>query len=113
MLSKQLQKLGYDTYQQYLETRHWQQFRKKVFKKPEVQRLLKKYNHFVCQFCEKERRLNVHHVTYIRLGHERLQDVYLICEDCHAQIHKLAEKLKISIRKATLLYKKRIKQSRY
>jgi 5-methylcytosine-specific restriction endonuclease McrA len=30
---------------------------------------------------------NLHHKTYVRLGHERLEDVRLLCRGCHKAKH--------------------------
>lgn len=46
-----------------------------------------------CERCKRGRRasLQVHHKTYERLGHERLEDVEVLCQRCHAEVHgKLA-----------------------
>ena len=41
--------------------------------------------------CERCRRdgvpLEVHHVTYARLGREDLADLWALCETCHAEVH--------------------------
>lgn len=33
--------------------------------------------------------INVHHLTYERLGHERESDTVVLCETCHAKRHGL------------------------
>lgn len=39
-----------------------------------------------CERCQlKSTRLELHHITYERLGHERRSDVQLLCFDCHQQ----------------------------
>jgi len=39
---------------------------------------------FKCQHCGAIRRLDAHHLTYDRFGHERLADIEILCRDkCH------------------------------
>lgn len=41
-----------------------------------------------CERCGASgRRLEVHHKTYARLGHERMSDLIDLCEDCHDYVH--------------------------
>ena len=82
-----LSKIGFNTYAEYLHSEHWKEFRKRVFKRKDIQRLLRKYGEFVCEFCFNGGLLNVHHRTYKRLGSEYLMDVVLICESCHERAH--------------------------
>lgn len=39
-----------------------------------------------CEMCRGPGE-EVHHLTYERLGHETLDDVMVVCFDCHEQIH--------------------------
>jgi 5-methylcytosine-specific restriction endonuclease McrA len=85
-----LYKLGlemkdYET--KYLLSPHWIAFRKLAF---EAQRRRLGYN--CCEHCpqeerSKEAKLQVHHLTYERLGSELLEDVIIICDGCHDKIH--------------------------
>lgn len=36
-----------------------------------------------CGFTKYSRRLEVHHLTYERLGHERDEDLQVVCHECH------------------------------
>lgn len=36
-----------------------------------------------CGFTKYSRRLEVHHLTYARLGHERDEDLIVVCHECH------------------------------
>lgn len=38
---------------------------------------------FRCQVCNSPRRLETHHRTYERLGHERDDDLIVLCHECH------------------------------
>ena len=42
-----------------------------------------------CQRCKRRSNLQVHHLTYERLGHERLTDLQVLCESCHEKAHNL------------------------
>jgi hypothetical protein len=77
-----------DEYEKYLESPHWQECRKL---KLDEQRDVVGYN-----FCEKcggrpeatrKTALNVHHLTYERLGNELLDDLQIICRPCHDKEH--------------------------
>jgi hypothetical protein len=41
-----------------------------------------------CQRCGSSRRLECHHKTYERLGHEREGDLEVLCHKCHERISK-------------------------
>jgi 5-methylcytosine-specific restriction endonuclease McrA len=38
----------------------------------------------------EEKVLEVHHITYIRRGKERLEDLMTLCQDCHQERHFVA-----------------------
>jgi hypothetical protein len=40
-----------------------------------------------CQGCGSDERLQAHHLTYERFGHERLTDLQVLCHLCHAREH--------------------------
>jgi len=87
-LKIRLKKLGYDSYSDYLKSEHWQSFRKRFYRDSKIViKQWKKYGYLVCDICQEEGRLNLHHKTYKRLGKERLGDVFMICNDCHKKIH--------------------------
>jgi hypothetical protein len=88
----QLWKLGLKAweYDKFLEGPHWQELRKQ---KLEEQRSRLGYN--CCEKCgerqpvppTRETALHLHHLTYERLGEERLEDVLVICPHCHKKEH--------------------------
>jgi 5-methylcytosine-specific restriction endonuclease McrA len=42
-----------------------------------------------CEYCGRENvALETHHQTYARVGRERPDDLIVLCEECHEQIHK-------------------------
>jgi len=72
------------TYQQYLQSEHWQDVRKRYWKS-------KLYNGG-CYACgAKNKPLQLHHKTYKRIGKERLNDLLLLCADCHKASHNLVK----------------------
>ena len=40
-----------------------------------------------CQVCNGTYRLEAHHRTYERLGHEEKGDITVLCRDCHQVFH--------------------------
>lgn len=69
-------------YQLYLKTPHWQKLRRKK---------LKQVN-WKCESCKSSieyRQLEVHHLTYIRKGKEKLSDLQVLCSNCHKKAHNL------------------------
>ncbi len=64
------------TYEEYLRSPEWRRKR--------ARRL--KLDRNACQKCgatSKEYRLEVHHLTYERLGDERMEDLQTLCVLCH------------------------------
>lgn len=77
---RRLVELGYADYAAYLRSGHWKAVRVK---------LLASLSKRVCAGCRWPEELQVHHRSYARLGHERLSDVVLLCQACHAIVHDL------------------------
>lgn len=75
-LAKELRKLPYT---EYLKSEHWRQRRRMAYNRAKG----------ACQVCNaKDRKLNVHHRSYERLGNEAPGDVIVLCEDCHQIFHE-------------------------
>lgn len=76
------------TYKRYLRTQHWQQIRAKVLQRANGR----------CERCGYEPwrpgTLQVHHLSYDRLGAESLEDLVAICPRCHMKIHAVDAKSK-------------------
>lgn len=64
-------------YQRYLQSAEWKALRLEV---------LANAGHR-CTGCGSEDNLQAHHLTYERLGHERLTDLMALCDLCHAREH--------------------------
>jgi len=45
------------------------------------------YDGLVCAVCGSDNLLEVHHLTYDRLGHEHGDDLVTLCHDCHMKVH--------------------------
>ena len=66
-------------YRNYLRSREWKDKRKLVLIR----------DGYMCQhFGSFYGDLQIHHVTYIRLGAELLEDLLTLCDDCHKAEHK-------------------------
>ena len=65
------------SYREYLRTWHWKQMRDRALE----------FARRRCQVCYSPRRLNVHHRTHERRGHELPSDLIVLCEGCHGLFH--------------------------
>jgi len=63
----------------YLTSSQWKSLR---------QLALARDNH-CCKVCASTASLNIHHITYKRLGNERLSDVVCLCRNCHTKLHDI------------------------
>lgn len=79
-ISKQLKFLK-STYYQYLQYLQCEQWRA-------VRLLALERDKWICQLCKKVRATEVHHLTYINLGNEKLEDLISYCNICHLLKHK-------------------------
>lgn len=64
-------------YYDYLKSPQWQTVRDAA---------LKRANH-QCEKCKSGKNLEVHHITYKRLGYELPEDLIVLCKDCHENVH--------------------------
>ena len=72
-------------YQEYLKSGEWKHLRDKKIKQV----------NYTCDGCgEQYRALEVHHLTYERIGEELLTDLVAFCPICHKKAHGLAQKSK-------------------
>jgi len=63
-------------YAAYIDSPQW---------KKKARKIKRKRNR--CEVCGCRDRLQVHHLNYDRLGHERPDDLLVLCEDCHIALH--------------------------
>lgn len=90
-------------YLQYLKTPHWLEFKARYESDPE-----KLHECFVCGKMEYE----LHHITYERIGKERMDDVVPLCKTHHRATHAI-EKAGHPLRKAHLQVKRQYKPNHY
>lgn len=87
-------------YHEYLKTEHWQ----------EVKELKLQSVNYKCQVCNSGEELNVHHRSYTNLYNEQnyLEDLTVICKECHELYHERLKKIPIrySIEKLNELLEK-------
>lgn len=68
-----------EEYRAYMRSERWRALRRKVIERDGDR----------CKLCRRSRRkLEVHHLTYVRFGRERLEDLALICQRCHSTEHQ-------------------------
>jgi len=89
--------LGYDTYQEYLNSPEWNSKKEIILDKQERYkkgvyddnwRLVRYIRYFECEICGKiVTDLNLHHKNYDNVGHEDCRDIIGVCRDCHYNIH--------------------------
>ena len=70
------------SYAVYLRSPEWQERRKLALQRAG----------YCCQRCRSDETLEVHHLSYDRLGFERPEDLYVLCNPCHAEEHGRAAK---------------------
>lgn len=105
-LGLRLNDLGYKNYREYMASKHWSEFKSKVYSR------LRKRNQIVCEFCRKsDLVLHVHHKTYKRLGNELIGDVFLLCQECHTAVHCLEKSKGLTLWQATKLCGRKIRRS--
>lgn len=76
-----LRTLGFASYGDYLSSPHWQDVRRRYL----ASGLWKGR----CHGCRASiQNPDIHHRTYIRLGHEKLHDLRGVCHACHRAIHE-------------------------
>lgn len=76
------QRLWFDLYAQYLESPEWRTLRARVIERDER-----------CRRCFLPGEV-VHHLTYERIGAERLGDLFFLCTSCHEEAHRTKARLR-------------------
>ena len=64
-------------YDEYLLSPEWKERRNRIVRRDKNQ----------CQSCASKSQLNVHHLTYARIGNEHDDDLVTVCRACHQRIH--------------------------
>lgn len=73
-------------YQEYIQSAKWKAFAKKC-------KALAGWRCDKCGLFGSEHMLNAHHLTYARLGNERITDIQVLCKKCHAEAHGIKVEL--------------------
>lgn len=89
-IGSRLKRLGYRSYSEYLASDHWKDLRLRFYRSGLVQR--NQRGSVICQYCDFEGILHLHHRTYSRLGRERLNDLILLCPEHHRVAHEREKK---------------------
>lgn len=66
-------------YRWYVRSKPWQKKRLQIIARQKGK----------CKRCGLSGRLEVHHLTYKRLGHERHYDLEALCPRCHKKYHRV------------------------
>ena len=65
-------------YQKYLRSIEWKSFRERVLNLRGKK----------CQYCsDTENQIHINHIHYNNFTEERLEDVLVLCKDCHIRLH--------------------------
>ena len=66
------------SYRRYLRSPHWQSRRRSALERANGR----------CRDCGQSASLEVHHLTYNRLGSEHRKDLRALCRECHERRHR-------------------------
>lgn len=69
---------SFTSYHEYIGSKEWAKKRKKAFRKHGRK----------CSICSSTRALQVHHKHYKTLYREGMDDLQILCADCHANHHE-------------------------
>lgn len=97
-----LRELGYTDYATYLRSPHWRVMRDAYWKSSEPKDCI----------CGERDGLQLHHLTYERLGEELLYDLTPLCKPCHAMIHTLEQRGELGLDFAGLVNERRAAKNR-
>lgn len=84
---EKLQGLGFPSYDDYLRSDQWMQFKEKFRRSGLPQD---------CVGCQGTP-IELHHRNYGRIGHESLRDVLPLCRDCHRRVHEYAKEHQLGV----------------
>ena len=69
--------LGFENYKEYLDSILWK----------EKSEWIKEVAGNKCQKCGNKFNLQVHHIDYTNVGNEGMDDVIVLCKECHKKEH--------------------------
>ena len=72
-------------YNEHLSSKEWAAMRRTAMRRAK----------YACEICGAKRisdnPLHVHHLTYERMGSEDIDDLVVLCEDCHNEVHEFVD----------------------
>jgi 5-methylcytosine-specific restriction endonuclease McrA len=77
-MSVKVQKVHKKQYEEYLKTTKWRNKREELFSLRGKK----------CEVCGSEKLIQVHHLTYKNIFNEPLEDLKVLCKNCHTEAHK-------------------------
>lgn len=86
--AQRLRQLGYRSYGHYLQSSHWRATKARYRAAEHLPQ--------ACM-CEAVDNLQLHHMTYERLGEELLTDLVPLCVTCHNMVHELERRGDITL----------------
>lgn len=87
-----LSRLGYNSYHAYLNSEWWRSVRERYYSSDRPQKCI----------CGETEGLNLHHLTYARIGEELLEDLRALCSGCHTMLHILERRGDASLDPSTI-----------
>jgi 5-methylcytosine-specific restriction endonuclease McrA len=87
-------------YSLYLKTSHWRRIRERTLQRDRRR----------CVRCQKKA-TDIHHLTYVRLGREDLNDLVSVCRDCHLKVHENCLVIKAPKQKLSKRQQRRLRKS--
>jgi hypothetical protein len=78
-INRQLMYISAKAKLEYMNTQQWKELK--------LSRLKIAQNK--CECCGSIHSLQLHHITYIRLTQEHINDVAILCKSCHTKLHNL------------------------
>ena len=68
-----------EEYAEYRKSWQWQMKRNFIWVRAKGQ----------CERCKKQPMQDVHHITYIHVGDEHLDELLGVCRECHEDLHEI------------------------
>ena len=101
-MKQKKKKLSRHEYYQYMQSEAWQQ-KRKAFYSSNLYKRWRKEGKWVCYGCgADDKKLDLHHRTYKRLGNEHIAiDLVPVCRECHQKIHTLVNESNLGLWAAT------------
>lgn len=75
-----------EEYKKYLKTDHWKCLKAKKYAS---------LKYTSCQFCNTATNLDVHHINYRNIYDCKVEDLLVLCRDCHFAFHKVLKNERI------------------